>query len=102
LEGSAEHEYEASIADGSRYVPALYNFGTLVSSSDPARATILYERVIAIQPKDADAHLNLSFVLQAMGQAAQGNAEISEAVRIDPALSSRAPTSTTATEPRAP
>ena len=76
--------------------------GTLVAASDPARATILYKRVIAIEPKDADAHLNLGFALQALGKVAQGNAEITKAVRIDPALSSRAPNSATTPEPRAP
>ena len=100
---SAEHDYEASLAEDSRYVPALYNLGTLVAASNPARATTLYERVIAIEPKDADAHLNLGFALQGLGKVAQGNAEIAEAVRLDPTLSSRAPSSTTTPEqPRAP
>jgi Flp pilus assembly protein TadD len=62
----------------------------------------LYEKVIAIEPKDAEAHLNLGFALQALGKVAQGNAEIAEAVRLDPALSSRVPNSTTTPEPQAP
>jgi hypothetical protein len=102
VEASAEHDYEASIAHDPRFVPALYNLGTLVASTDPARATTLYERVIAIQPKDAEAHLNLGFALHALGKVAQGNAEIAEAVRLDRALSSRAPNSRTTPEPRAP
>jgi Tfp pilus assembly protein PilF len=102
LNASAEHDYEASIADDSRLVPALYNLGTLVASSDPARATKLYERVIAIQPKDAGAHLNLGFALRAQGKLRQGNAQIAEAVRLDPSLSSRTPDSATAPETQAP
>ena len=99
---SAEHDYEVSIAHDPRYVPALYNLGTLVASRDPAGAAKLYERVIAINPKNADAHLNLGFALRALGNVAQGNAEIAEAVRLDPTLSSRAPNSTTTPQQRAP
>jgi tetratricopeptide (TPR) repeat protein len=102
LKANAEHDYEASVADDSRFVPAIYNLGTLVGSTDPARATTLYKRVIAIEPKDAEAHLNLGFALQALGKVAQGNAEIAEAVRLEPSLSSRVPNSATVPEPRAP
>jgi Flp pilus assembly protein TadD len=58
--------------------------------------------VIAIEPKDASAHLNLGFALRSQGKVSQGNAEIAEAVQLDPALSSRAPNSTTTPEPDAP
>ncbi len=86
FKASAEHDYEASIADDSRYVPALYNLGTLVSSSDPARERFSV-RKSGRHPAQIRGRTSESrFALQAMGQAAQGNGEISEAVRIDPAL----------------
>ena len=91
----AEIYYERSSALDPHYVPPLYNLATLVAPRDPASAVKLYEKVIAVEPKFAQAHLDLGFALQAIGQRAQGNAQISEAVRLDPSLSSRAPSSTT-------
>ena len=98
----AEVYYERSSALDPRYVPPLYNLATLVAPRYPASAVKLYEKVIAVQPKFAQAHLNLGFALQALGQRAQGNAQIAEAVRLDPSLSSRAPSSATTTAPGTP
>jgi tetratricopeptide (TPR) repeat protein len=92
---SAQHDYEESIADDPRYVPALYNLGTIVASTDPARAVTLYEKVIAIEPGYAQAHLNLGFALQAIGKVDEGNSQIAQAIHLDPSLSSRVPASTT-------
>lgn len=93
----AERDYERAIAVDPRYLPALYNLGTVVAPSDPASAVKLYQRVIAIDPNNAAAHFNLGFALQALGKRAEGNAEISEGVRLDPSLASRVPGSTTTT-----
>lgn len=93
--GQAEVYYEKSSALDPQYVPPLYNLATLVSPRDPASAVKLYRRVIAVEPRFAQAHLDLGFALQALGQRAQGNAQISEAVRLDPSLSSRVPSSST-------
>jgi tetratricopeptide (TPR) repeat protein len=100
--GEAEIYYERSSAFDPHYVPPLYNLATLVAPRSPATAVKLYKKVIAIEPKLAQAHLDLGFALQAIGQRAQGNAQISEAVRLDPSLSSRAPSSATTTAPGTP
>ena len=94
--------YERSSALDQQYVPPLYNLATLVAPHNPASAVKLYEKVIAVQPKFAQAHLNLGFALQALGRRAQGNAQIAEAVRLDPSLSSRVPSSSTRTAPGTP
>lgn len=98
----AEIYYERSSALDLHYVPPLYNLATLVAPRDPASAMKLYKMVIAIEPKFAQAHLDLGFALQALGQRAQGNAQISEALRLDPSLSSRVPSSPTTTAPGTP
>jgi tetratricopeptide (TPR) repeat protein len=98
----AEIYYERSSALDPRYVPPLYNLGTLVAPRSPASAAKLYEKVIAVEPMFAQAHLDLGFALQALGQRAQGNAQIAEAVRLDPSLSSRVPSSSTTTAPGTP
>ncbi len=94
-DSQAEIYYERSSALDPHYVPPLYNLATLVAPRYPASAVKLYEKVIAVEPKLAQAHLDLGFALQAVGQRTQGNAQIAEAVRLDPSLSSRAPSSTT-------
>jgi len=91
----APHDYQESIADDPRYVPAPYNLGTVVASGDPTEAVTLSERVIAIDPGFAQAHLNLGFALQAVGQVVEGDSQIAQAVHLDPSLSSRVPASTT-------
>jgi tetratricopeptide (TPR) repeat protein len=87
----AERDYERAVAIDPRYVPALYNLGTVVAPSDPSSAVKLYEKVIAIDPSVAAAHFNLGFALQKLGKLAEGNAQISEGVRLDPSLASRLP-----------
>jgi tetratricopeptide (TPR) repeat protein len=100
--GQAEIYYERSSALDPRYVPPLYNLATLVAPRYPASAVKLYEKVIAVEPMFAQAHLDLGFAFQALGQSAQGNAQIAEAVRLDPSLSSRVPSSSTTTAPGTP
>ena len=98
----AEIYYERSSALDPQYVPPLYNLATLVAPRSPASAVKLYEKVIAVEPGFAQAHLDLGFALQALGQRARGNAQIAEAVRLDPSLSLRVPSSSTTTAPGTP
>jgi Tetratricopeptide repeat len=98
----AEIYYERSSALDPRYVPPLYNLATLVAPNSPASAVNLYKKVIAIEPMLAQAHLDLGFALQALGERAQGNAQIAEAIRLDPSLSSRVPSSSTTPQPGSP
>jgi Tfp pilus assembly protein PilF len=90
----AAHDYESSIAGDATYVPALYNLAVLEAASNPRGAVALYQRVIALQPNDADAHLNLGFALQALGQPSAGALQLAKAVQLDPSLASRIPSTT--------
>jgi Flp pilus assembly protein TadD len=51
--------------------------------------------VIAIDAKNAAAHLNLGYVLITLGQKAAGDAEIRTAAKLDPAYDNRLPAATT-------
>lgn len=86
---AAQSNYFHALAINPNYEPALYNLATLEAKSDPSVARSLYDQVIHLSPKDADAHFNLGYVLIALGQRSSGQAQLREAVRLDPSLKSR-------------
>jgi tetratricopeptide (TPR) repeat protein len=90
----AAKDYQAALAADPHYVPALYNLAILKTATDPKTAEQLYETAAEVEPKNAKVHLNLGFVLKMLGQDAKGNAEISQAVKLDPSLAPRVPTGT--------
>jgi tetratricopeptide (TPR) repeat protein len=92
LSTSAEHDYERAVEDDRTFVPALYNLGTLLAASSPKTAVRLYNEVIALRPNDAQAHLNLGLALEAEGQQSAGQAQVTYAHQLDPALGSSTPT----------
>lgn len=87
----AASDYRRSLGIDPNYVPALYNLAVLETASTPVSAATLYERVLRVTTRDADAHLNLGFVLRAMGQASAGDRQIATALRLDPSLAGRIP-----------
>lgn len=88
----AERRYRATIAVDPNYGPALFNLAIIrFEAGANDEAIDLYRRVIAINPKDANAHLNLGFALKAVGKQAEGDRELTTAVKLDPALRSRIP-----------
>ncbi len=90
----AAKDYQAALAADPHYVPALYNLAILKTATDPKTAEQLYETAAEVEPKNAKVHLNLGFVLKMLGQDAKGNAEIAQAVKLDPSLAPRVPTGT--------
>jgi tetratricopeptide (TPR) repeat protein len=84
-------DYEASITGDKSYLPALYNLAVLEATVQPKDAAVLYGDVLRLQPGNADAHLNLGFVLRSLGQTAAGRRQFAAAVKLAPALSSRVP-----------
>ncbi len=100
LNSAAESHYQAALAIDPNFVSALYNLATLVATSSPVEAETLYEQVIKLAPRDADAHFNLGFVLISLGKKAEGQAQIRVGVALDPSLRSRVPATTTTTRPR--
>jgi tetratricopeptide (TPR) repeat protein len=100
---ASEQNYRAAIQIDPNFAPALYNLAILRTVPSPVEAEELYRHVISLQPNDAVAHLNLGFLLRSEGRIAEGNAELNNAVSLDPSLASRIPPGTLATpKPAAP
>jgi tetratricopeptide (TPR) repeat protein len=94
---AAEQNYRTAIQLDPNFGLALYNLAILRTVPSPAEAEELYRQVISLQPRDAAAHLNLGFLLRSENRIAEGNAELTTAVSLDPTLASRIPAGTLAT-----
>ena len=84
-------DYQSALVGDPDYIPALYNLAVLQGAGQPKAAAILYQKVIRLQPGNADARLNLGFVLRTLGQTAAAKAQFAAAIRLDPQLASRVP-----------
>ena len=84
-------DYEAAIHFDGSFVPALYNLAILLTPYDPLQAVSLYQRATQIDPGNADAHLNLGFLLHSLGRDGEARTEFATAVRITPTLAARVP-----------
>ena len=87
---AGEADYRAALISDPNYVPALFNLAILRTAAAPYEAIDLYRHVIAVQASYAAAHLNLGYVLRALGQTSEGNAEIATAVSMQPSLAATA------------
>jgi len=87
----AELEYKLALTTDPAFVPALFNLGTVLSPTDPAQAVVVYQRLIAVNPGYAAAHLNLGFVLKQVGRTTEARKEFDRAVALDPSLRRRIP-----------
>ncbi|MBV8949383.1 MAG: tetratricopeptide repeat protein [Actinobacteria bacterium] len=86
----AETNYRRALSIYPNFVPALFNLAILrTNAKADAEAVELYQRIIAIDDRQAGAHLNLGFVLRGMGQADAGNVQIARALELDPSLARR-------------
>ena len=88
---AAERNYRSALALNPDLVPALYNLAILRSGPSPKEADAIYRHAIALEPKNAAAHLNLGFLLLQEGDTVGGRAELDTAVKLDPQLASRLP-----------
>jgi tetratricopeptide (TPR) repeat protein len=98
----AENEYRQSLTIDPNFEVALFNLAILRTQPAPQEAVDLYRHAITLSPRDAGAHLNLGFLLESLGQRAEGITELKLAIGIQPALSSRVPAADLATNPPAP
>jgi Tfp pilus assembly protein PilF len=89
----AVNDYLSSLSGDKTYVPALYNLAILETGSHPQTAVELYLKALKIEPGDADAHLNIGFLYETMGNQAAGEEQIAKAVQLDPSLNARVPKS---------
>lgn len=98
----AENEYRQSLTIDPNFEVALFNLAILRTGPAPQEAIDLYRHAITLAPKDAGAHLNLGFLLESLGQKAEGISELRLAIGIDPKLGSRVPAADLATSTPAP
>jgi tetratricopeptide (TPR) repeat protein len=101
---SAESSYRTTIAIDPDFVPALFNLAILRTDAGSKREAMdLYRHIIEVTPESdeellsqlAAAHLNLGFLLVDTGNESEGQAELAEAVRLDPSLADRIGSDTT-------
>ena len=101
--GLAAEKYQLVLAIDPHYGPALYNLAILEKDKGNDRGAIsLYRRAIAASPKDAASHLNLGLLLRAAGDKAEGDVEVTRAIRLDPQLRDPAATPKKAKSPASP
>lgn len=55
---------------------AFYNLGILFTDSDPEVAVEYYRQAISADATNANAHINLGFLLRTLGQTAEGDTEV--------------------------
>jgi hypothetical protein len=84
-------DYYAALESDGNFAPALYNLAILLTPSDPLQAVSLYQRATQVDPSNADAHLNLGFLLHSLGRDSEARTEFATAVRINPTLAARIP-----------
>jgi Tfp pilus assembly protein PilF len=94
-ETKAADEYNKSVLADPNYKPALYNLAILNTQSNPQQAIALYNQLLKINPNDPNVNFNLGLLLIAQGQAAQGHADLTKAIFLNPALKSRVPSGIT-------
>jgi Flp pilus assembly protein TadD len=74
-------------------VPALFNLAILRSEEGDSQGAIgLYRRVIAVEPDNAGALLNLGILLLTTGEEAEATEMIQRAVELNPSLQQSAGT----------
>jgi tetratricopeptide (TPR) repeat protein len=99
LESVAKARYLAALSADPNFLSAMYNLAVLEATATPNSARVLYEKIIKLDPKYADAHFNLGYVLISLGQHSAGLAQINEGIKLDPTLKSRVVTTTTTIKP---
>jgi len=89
---SAEREYRMALDGNPDFAPALFNLAILRTQAGARdEAVELYRHVIRVKPNEAGAHLNLGLLLRAAGRTQEGDAEIQQALQLDPSLASPPP-----------
>jgi tetratricopeptide (TPR) repeat protein len=87
----AETDYKSAIVLDPNYPAAEYNLAIEESSGDPQDAIALYRKVIATNPTDVNAIYNLGLLLYQTGQKTEGEALLTQAIKMTPSLAKKVP-----------
>jgi Tfp pilus assembly protein PilF len=87
----AATEYNKAMLANPSYKPAIFNLAILETPTDPAGAIALYNKILALDPNDADTNFNQGLLLIAQNQSTQGHADLEKAIMLEPSLASRVP-----------
>jgi Flp pilus assembly protein TadD len=87
----AEIAYIRALSLDPNYVQADFNRAVLVTPTDPALATFLYRKVIAMQPNSPTALLNLGLLEFQQGLRSDAVTDLAKAVQLQPSLAARIP-----------
>ena len=89
-------EYQAALVIDPTFPDALFNLAVDTAGTNPQSASVLYSRVVSLQPNYAAAWLNLGFALMTQGDGVQAEKDWAKAIALDPTLASRLPKTTPA------
>lgn len=87
----AAAEYNKALLADPSYKPAMFNLAIVDTQSDPQGAISLYNKLLALNPNDANVNFNLGLLLIAQNQSTQGHTDLKKAILIDPSLAKRVP-----------
>lgn len=83
----AENDYRLALLQDPDFASALYNLAILrVAAGSIPEGIDLYRHLIQVDPNNASGHFNLGLALAATGDSANGEKEINEGIRLNPAL----------------
>lgn len=99
---NAEAYYQKALLVDPKYQSAMWNLALLETPTSPASAVALYEQLNTFDHNDPNVLLNLGLLLRRTGNVAQGNSDILEAVRLNPALAPHAGSTNTTPKTTAP
>ena len=86
----AEANYRLALVTDPNYAPAIFNLAILrAQAGASAEAIGLYREYVKLMPKDAAGHLNIGLLLIQTGDTTEGNAQVAQALALDPSLKSR-------------
>ena len=89
--GLAAAEYNKALLADPNYKPAAYNLAIVETPTDPTAAITLYNELLKVKANDPNVLFNLGLLLIAQGQTTQGQADVTKAVFLAPALKSKVP-----------
>jgi superkiller protein 3 len=83
--------YKMALSIRPKYAAAMFNLAVVDTSSQPQASENLYNELILLNPKDAQAAFNLGLLLINQLQPVPGHTLLKKAIALDPALAKQVP-----------